>query len=406
MFEVNPQKCTACGACINACPAKSIAWSKDKYGFFYPKLNRDLCIECGLCSNVCPVDKNEQFKSVHTPQNVYASYTLNKQLRYASSSGGIFSVLAKHILEQNGVVYGAAFDEFLKVVHIGVRTEKELKRLRGSKYVQSFIREDLFVEIKKELEKNITILFSGTPCQVAGLKLFLNKNYSNLITVDLICHGVPPQSVFDDHIKTLEKKYARKVAEYDFRNKKRGWKYFNTNITWHDGSTLSFPYMKDPWMKLFLHKTQPFLRESCYQCQYAQTTRCSDITLGDFWNFTPSEETRDTDEGMSCVICNTVVGQNFYDKIIDNIKSEKRTLAEAVACNYTFSHPTYHSEQSRRLFFDIYNHHGFAKAQKLFKNSPKQLLIIFLEIHCPVLLSFLLRCKRILKKIRNHNRQE
>ena len=401
MFEIDRANCTACGACINACPRGALKWSNDDCGFYYPELNADLCVKCGLCEKVCPIDKETQFSSASSNPEGYAAYAPENNIRRNSSSGGVFSVLASRILEQNGVVYGAAYLENFQVSHIGVRSMDDLVRLRGSKYVQSFIPENLFKEVKQELEKGTAVLFSGTPCLNAGLKTFLQKEYANLITVDLVCHGVPPQTVFDGHIKACEKRYGRKLVSYNFRDKEKSWHYFNTLLTWDDGTTTSMPFLKSPYMKLFLHDGQPFLRQSCYRCKYAKKLRCSDITIGDFWGYQQTATMPNTDEGISCVLCNTEKGKSFYREISGNLTSEARRVDEVARSNYTFSHPTYYSEQAREHFWSVFKQHGFEKAEMEFSNSKKQLLIIFLDVHFPWALALLVSGKHLLKKLKS-----
>ena len=397
MFELDLKNCTACGACVNACPVNAIRMNTDKCGFYYPELDEESCIKCDLCQKICPIGKKKILEDNTFIPQVYAAYAKNTEIRKQSSSGGIFSVLAQHVLRQNGVIYGAAYDENLKVVHTGARTEKELLRLRGSKYVQSFIPENLFVKIKKELDSGTMVLFSGTPCQVAGLKLFLSKEYENLFLVDLLCHGVPSPRVFKEHVSAYERKYKKKITDYSFRNKQFSWQYYNTSIKWNDMTETALPYLNDHYMKIFLHQDHPFLRNSCYHCQYAEATRCSDITIGDFWGFEQTGHMKNTDQGISCVICNTSKGDKFYRQTVDKQIWEPRKLFEVARANGNLRQPCNYSAKTRDRFWNDFINLGWEKAEKNLPYSLKQRLAVLINSCCPEIFLFAVRSKQKLK---------
>ena len=197
-------ECCACTACEQACPVNAISFTKDEEGFLYPAINKDKCIDCGLCERVCPVE-HPNYSNTETPE-VYAAMVKEVEQRKKSSSGGMFYAIASWILNQGGKVYGATMDEKHQVKHISVDNLEDLDLLRGSKYVQSDLQQ-VFADIKKELKAGRWCYFVGTGCQVAGLKSFLRKDYDTLLTSDLVCHGVPSQWLFDQHIKYLEEKY-------------------------------------------------------------------------------------------------------------------------------------------------------------------------------------------------------
>lgn len=197
------QDCTGCTACVNVCPRQCILMRVDEEGFYYPIIDKEMCIECGLCEKVCPVESSQS--SNDSMPKVYAAYLRNTGERMKSTSGGIFYAIAKWVVEQHGIVYGAAFDENFKLKHIGVDRMEDLSQLRGSKYLQSYVG-NVFSEIKQHLKAGRWVYFVGVGCQVAGLKAFLRKNYDTLITSDLVCHGVPSQLMFDWHLGYLRQK--------------------------------------------------------------------------------------------------------------------------------------------------------------------------------------------------------
>ena len=225
MIDIVGNKCCGCSACQNRCPRKSIVMTLNNEGFLYPEIKSDLCNHCNLCETVCPVLRKKHDVNLEIiPEKAWGAIVNNRKLHYESSSGGIFTLFAEIILKEKGIVYGAAFsDEFRIVKHIAIDNEKELYKLRGSKYIQSEVG-ICFSEIKSHLESGLKILFSGTPCQVAGLKTFLGKDYENLFCVDVICHGTPSASLWQKYLDHIEKQYNGMIISVNFRHKEKGWK--------------------------------------------------------------------------------------------------------------------------------------------------------------------------------------
>ncbi len=390
-IDLKTERCTGCASCANACPSRAITIIQDEKGFYVPEIGFDKCTNCGLCRKACPIGRKKELESTIEPE-VYAAYAKDDNIRRHSSSGGIFSVLAKHILEQDGVVYGAAFDEKFKVVHIGVRTEKELERLRGSKYVQSFIRENLFIEIKKELEQNKAVLFSGTPCQVAGLKNFLHKDYDNLFLVDLICHGVPSPEVFAAYLKLLSQKYGGNISEYKFRDKHTSWKMGNIKFI-VDSKQYRVYHALDYFTNLYSQST---IRNSCYQCAYASKGRISDLTIADYWKYTSTPDLPDDDKGHSCIICNTDKGNLLFKNVSQNLKFEKRTLEDAERGN---PHLLFPREYQKNNFWKSFLEDDKIKAVKTFgAPSLRNFIITKLKIDFPLVYKFIMQIWRLIKK--------
>lgn len=286
-------KCTGCTACVTICPAQCIVMRRDRQGFDYPVANPDICIDCGKCEDVCPVSAHAVKKD---PSAVYASRSL--EYVSGSSSGGVFPFIAKKFITKGGYVYGAALNSDLTVGHVEVSTEDKLESLRGSKYVQSDLY-SVYQDIKELLCEGSEVLFSGTPCQVAGLKSYLGKEYDGLMTIDLACHGVPSPGLWEKYISAVEKKYGSRVTGVRFRDKSDSWVHYNFTLETDDGER-SVPYMEDPYMALFVQDMT--LRPSCYACEFRCGGSGSDLTLADFWTVRYSVPELDDDKGASLVL--------------------------------------------------------------------------------------------------------
>ncbi len=301
-------KCTGCSTCINICPKKAISMQIDQEGFIYPVINEKKCINCHLCEKVCPILNNIKNENL-IPKKVIAAKSIDKQIQISSSSGGIFTELAKEIIKQNGIVFGATFEEGI-VKHISINKIKDLIKLRGSKYLQSYVNES-FKEVEKYLNLKKPVLFSGTPCQIAGLKSFLKikrVDTSNLLLIDLVCHGVPSYKVFQDYIKN---DFPNKtLSNINFRDKKGSWPLFNITYFFNKSANISRYHKVDPFFIGYLKNY--YLRESCYKCKFSELPRQGDITLGDFWGI--SKNLFDPN-GVSLVLINNKKGEIFFKRI-------------------------------------------------------------------------------------------
>ena len=277
MLEIeNKEKCSGCHACYSVCPTKAIEMVKDEKGFKYPVIDQPKCVNCHLCEKTCPIINK---KIVDNEPKAYSCYNKNNEVRSKSSSGGIFTLIASKILEKNGVVFGASFNNKFMVEHIYVEKEEELYKIRGSKYLQSIIG-DSYKQAKKFLEEGRYVLFTGTPCQIEGLLSYLNKDYENLITQDIICHGVPSPKVWNKYLEYREKEDGEIPLEINFRSKENGWKNYNLKFR-YNGHEYKNNQNTDKYMQAFLKNVS--LRESCYNCSFKKINRLSDITLADFW---------------------------------------------------------------------------------------------------------------------------
>lgn len=311
------EECCGCGACVNICPRNAITMSEDECGYIYPIIDELKCVRCGKCKTVCAF-QNE--KVTNNPLKTYAAVASDSELVRKSASGGFFTALSKQIVEEDGVVFGAAFCDEWNVQHISVEDEKQLERLQGSKYTQSNTC-DSYSKVKDLLMQGKKVLYSGTPCQIAGLYGYLGNKPENLLTVDIICHGVPSNRMFKDYLNSLEKRENGELVDFTFRDKTIGWgingsakiernsKIYRKKI-WQSGSSYLFYFIKG-WI----------YRENCYQCKYASANRPADLTIGDFWGIEKQHADYigkrgwDEQKGISVVVANTDKGMTILKSL-------------------------------------------------------------------------------------------
>lgn len=329
MISINKKdNCCGCYACVNVCPKDCISMEEDSEGFNYPCVDKSKCVDCTLCEKVCPIiNKDKVAQGSNEEDNTYVAYTKNEIVRKNSSSGGMFTELAEDVLNNNGVVFGSAFDENLNAHHIMIDNISDLEKLRGSKYIQSQI-ESTYKEAEELLKNGKLVLFSGVACQIAGLKSYLRKDYDNLLTVDVLCHGVPSGKVWRKYINDKQKKYNSKVKEFTFRNKDNGWKLYTVKQKYDNNKEVGCPFNQDPYMQLFLGEI--CLRPSCYNCRFKDIKRPSDITLGDSWGIQDYMPDMDDNMGTSVVIVHTEKGVNLLNSVKDNLVIRKAQLDKAL----------------------------------------------------------------------------
>lgn len=323
-------KCCGCYACYSICPTNAIKMERDEKGFEYPVVIKEKCINCGLCEKACPILKNNINDKNNNFPIAYACKNKNEEIRLKSSSGGIFTLIAKSIIDLGGIVFGAGFDEKYNVVHSYITNESEISRFRGSKYVQSTIG-NMYKKAKEFLDEGKYVLFTGTPCQIEGLKTYLKKEYDKLYTQDIICHGVPSPKVWNKYINEMNRKYDGNIKEINFRKKDiKGWNLYQLSMKYDNDEYLQI-HKNDPYMQAFLRDA--ILRESCYNCKFKKKNRISDITLADFWGIKNIKPELDDDKGTSLVIINSQKGQELMDKIKKLIEVEKVNFEEAIKYN-------------------------------------------------------------------------
>lgn len=321
------RNCTGCGACVAVCPRDCIRMAEDREGFLYPEVDVDRCIRCGACLRACPTLQKCEGSQ---PPAVYAAVSLDDETRSQSSSGGVFSLVASYILDRGGVVFGAAFDPEGNVVHTAVRTREGLSALRGSKYVQSRIG-GAYREARELLEQGVPVYFTGTPCQIEGLLKFLKKDYSHLLTQDLICHGVPSPLAFREYIAYQEKRHGAASTKILFRKKDPAIKPYLIDIEFENGRHYACAANEDPYMKAFLRDFS--LRPSCYDCRFKGVGRVSDITLADYWGIDKVHPDFASGDGVSLVWIHSSKGAHAFEALQGKMKVIPSDLERAVAFN-------------------------------------------------------------------------
>lgn len=375
----NKQNCSGCSACVQACPKQCISFEEDEQGFRYPSVNYELCVNCGLCEKVCPcINENEQTM----PLDIYAAKNPDEEIRKESSSGGIFTMLAESIIDEGGVVFGARFNEKWNVIHDYTETKDGLVAFRGSKYVQSIIG-DTYKQVRDFLKAGRKVLFSGTPCQIAGLRLFLRKEYDNLYTVDFICHGVPSPGVFRWYLQEEINNYAARqssekiqfcsspihsipkrdvllpegvsIEDIRFRDKREGWKKYSFVLLLAEASAegkkntvlFSSNVCENTFLKGFC--SDLYLRPSCHKCPSRDFKSGSDIIIADFWGQEYMFPDFDNDTGVSSVIVKTEKGRHLLS-ILKNPIIERKNIDQVLLYNpsLVFSKPA--PSQSRKFW--------------------------------------------------------
>lgn len=353
------ENCMGCSACVNICPSKCISMLPDNEGFCYPKVELQKCIKCNQCEKVCPILNEIQCNNFFDNTTAYAAINREESIRLKSASGGVFSLLAEKIIDDfGGTVFGAAFDDEYDVFHIGVNDKETLQSLYSSKYVQSNIN-DCYRNVKKMLDEGNTVLFSGTPCQIGGLRLFLqNKDYDKLYTVDFICHGVPSPDVWRNYLSCIKKKYG-KISNVSFRSKKKGWKNSGFCVFCDDiNKSVYEKKMKNKYLRGFLKNL--YLRPSCHNCKFKQPVHAADLTLADLWGARYISPKLYDDKGCSLVIINSDKGKRIFDCIKDGAVYEHVKFADAMFHNTAIlKSATAHC--NRKEFFDRYKQEDICK---------------------------------------------
>lgn len=313
-------KCCGCTACQQICPVQCIAMEPDEEGFLYPKINEGQCIGCQKCEAVCPIQTPPLVKG---KTQTYVGYAQNEKIRRRSSSGGIFSLAAEYVLKRGGAVFGAAFDDAFAVHHICVESEEDLDKLRGSKYVQSSL-ENTYAQTEEYLIDGRWVLFSGTACQIAGLKNYLGKEYDRLLTIDVLCHGVPSPKIWKLYLEDQERKYNSKIISIQFRDKKLGWKRYSIRIQFENGQEYAVPFTKDKFMNMFLANID--LRPACHDCRFKEFPRVSDMTIGDCWGIENYMPEMDDDKGTSLFMVHSPKGERILEAIREDLAVKEAEL--------------------------------------------------------------------------------
>ena len=325
----NPQNCCGCTACKSICPKKAISMEPDALGFLYPKVNEDLCINCGLCEKICSF--NDHYETPNNFPEPQAFGVRHKDIHEVetSRSGAAFIALSDWILEQGGVVYGAGFVDHFRVAHKKATTKQKRDEFKGSKYVQSDLG-STFSQVRKDLQNGLIVMYSGTACQIAGLKSFIGEKLAqNLYLVDIVCHGAPSPYIWRAYLAYIEKKHGKTASFVNFRDKSHfGWKDHKESVTFEDGSTI----FADTYTYLFY--SHIMFRKSCGICHFTNTRRPSDITISDFWGWEKTDPKMNEDnKGCSLVLCNTPKGSSLFKTISNSVESWTALLENCIQPN-------------------------------------------------------------------------
>ena len=352
----------------------------DEEGFLYPVVDQTLCISCDLCEKRCPVGHEHPEKEV----KMLGAQHKDQEVRRLSSSGGVFTALARNTIEKGGAVFGAVFDENLRVEHVGAIDESEFSAMRGSKYVQSDSAEGI-MNAAAILSRGMPVMFTGTPCQVDGLLAAVReKDRASLLTVDFVCHGVPSPGVFASYLKEMEREHGQRVVAYTFRDKRLGWKNFSAVATLEDGTEVSGTQTDEPYLYGFLQNL--YLRPSCGQCHSLRGKRhVSDITIADFWGSQEICPERDDDTGLSLVLINTEKGEQAIKEagiqlsVFDADTERMRRYNPSIEVTAVM-------HKKRTAFFKFYQRHGFnsKKVMKLLAPPTRLQYYVFRILHLPV----------------------
>lgn len=320
----NQSECCGCAACASSCPQGAIAMSTDHEGFYIPVINRTKCINCGRCERTCPIENSN---ATHLPLAAFAVKAVDLEVRRGSASGGAFTLLAQEVIKKGGVVFGAGYEDHTwRVVHKGVQDLNALEDLRGSKYVQSDVGRT-YQETKQYLESGRWVLYSGCPCQVAGLKSYLGHDYSTLLTVDLICHGVPSPLVWLKYIRWLEHRFSSAVVRVFSRRFSR-WREYMLKVKFSTGQEYLGVMDDDRFLSAFLRERD--VRKGCYSCPFRNYRGAADITIGDFWGVEKCYPELEDEYGLSIVMANTQKGKDMC--VPDAAKIVRSVTMDEVCC--------------------------------------------------------------------------
>ena len=367
MIEIlEKNKCCGCYGCVNICPKKCISMKYDNEGFAYPVVDKEKCINCGLCEKTCPTFKNLNLEKYN--YEGYVCHNTDEEARKSSSSGGIFILLCEEVINKNGVVFGASFDENFVVKHSYAETLEGCEKFKGSKYVQSQIG-DTYRQAKKFLEEGRMVLFTGTQCQIKALNLYLNKKYENLLAVDIICHGVPSPMVFEKYKEILKNKYNSNINNISFRDKRIGWIKFSFTTNFDNNECYTKDLKEDPYLKGFLKNL--YLRPSCYECKSKNFSDGADISLADYWGVYDKHLDFFDDKGSSLLLINSKKGEDVLEKISSKIKYKKTDLDFAISRNKCIIQPTFKTDKREKFFEKIEKKEMISVIEKLTRPSFK-----------------------------------
>ena len=390
MLTVDYEKCTGCGACVQCCPKRCISWTQREFGFRYPQIDKDACVNCGLCEKVCPIDKALE---VSDEQKAYAAVHKDDEVLAKSTSGGAFTAIADAIFAQGGIVYGAAMRDGMQVKHIRTSGKDDFEGLRSSKYLQSDTG-TTYQMVGQDLKQGKTVLYSGTPCQIDGLKNFLRKDYENLYTADIVCHGVGSQAYFDKYMDYARERYG-KIKALRFRSKEyAGWSCGGGVVVVDSSDCLKkIPYrdFDNYYYSYFL--SGDIYRKSCYSCKYANTNRVGDFTLGDYWGVEALNLPLQTENGCSLLLVNNQHAMQLLDEI-ESLDRVETTVEQAAHCNKQLNAPSKLMDSRQNRIGEYESMSGQQIQKEYLKNHRKTVVKGQLKALMPYKLKLLIRSAR------------
>lgn len=390
MFAINYENCTGCGACVQRCPKQCISWTTKEFDFRYPRVDEASCINCGLCEKVCPIDKELK---APTAQKAYAAVHKDSAVLEKSTSGGAFTALADTIFSRGGVVYGAAMLNGMQVKHIRTEDKISFADLRNSKYLQSDTG-TTYQMVEQDLKQGKVVLYSGTPCQIDGLKCFLRKEYENLYTADIVCHGVGSQAYFDKYMEFAKERYG-KIKALRFRSKEyAGWSCGGVVVVVDSSDCLKkIPYrdFDNYYYSYFL--SGDIYRKSCYSCKYANTNRVGDFTLGDYWGVEALNLPLQTENGCSLLLVNNRHAMQLLDEI-ESLDRVETTVEQAAHCNKQLNAPSKLMDSRQNRIGEYESMSGQQIQKEYLKNHRKTVVKGQLKALMPYKLKLLIRRAR------------
>lgn len=389
MFAINYENCTGCGACVQRCPKQCISWTTKEFDFRYPRVDEASCINCGLCEKVCPIDKELK---APTAQKAYAAVHKDSAVLEKSTSGGAFTALADTIFSRGGVVYGAAMLNGMQVKHIRTEDKSSFADLRSSKYLQSDTG-TTYQMVEQDLKQGKVVLYSGTPCQIDGLKCFLRKEYENLYTADIVCHGVGSQAYFDKYMEFAKERYG-KIKALRFRSKEyAGWSCGGVVVVDTSNSEKKIPYrdFDNYYYSYFL--SGDIYRKCCYSCKYANTKRVGDFSLGDYWGVEALKLPLQTEDGCSLLLVNNNRAEKLLETVVDLDKVET-TIEQAAHCNKQLNEPSRLPESRQKRIEEYVSMNGQQIQKVYLKTHQKTVVKGKMKVLMPYKLKLLIRSKR------------
>ncbi len=390
MFAINYENCTGCGACVQRCPKQCISWTTKEFDFRYPQIDEATCINCDLCEKVCPIDKELKAPVV---QKAYAAVHKDSFVLEKSTSGGAFTALADTIFSQGGVVYGAAMLNGMQVKHIRTENRTAFAELRSSKYLQSDTG-TTYQMVEQDLKQGKVVLYSGTPCQIDGLKCFLRKEYENLYTADIVCHGVGSQAYFDKYMEFAKERYG-KIKALRFRSKEyAGWSCGGVVVvvgTSNSEKIIPYRDFDNYYYSYFL--SGDIYRKCCYSCKYANTKRVGDFSLGDYWGVEALNLPLQTENGCSLLLVNNKRANKLFKTVVD-LDNVETTIEQAAHCNKQLNEPS-RLTKSRQKRINEYESMSGQQIQEVYlKTHRKTVVKGKMKTLMPYKLKLLIRSKR------------